>query len=277
MMKLHEAIVKLLEQKGKPMSTTEIARALNQNGWYSKKDGSQITPFQIHGRTKNYSHLFLRNGSMVSLKSGLETLMDSEVVKVDATAGKFKSLNQQTISDDLKLKMLMNQNNCISASSIDNLVPNAPGLYCIRIDNAANLPEPFSSYLIERQHNILYIGIATQSLYKRFLNQELRAIGQGTFFRSIGAVLGYRPTKGSLLNMKNKKNYRFSLQDQAIIIQWINKHLNVNWVEFDGDFNSVETHLIHTYKPLLNTTYNPYKLAELAMLRKLCREIANSH
>ncbi len=66
-MTLHNAIVQLLRQQGRPMTTTEIADALNRNKWYTKKDGSAITPFQINGRTKNYTQLFQRNGTTVSL------------------------------------------------------------------------------------------------------------------------------------------------------------------------------------------------------------------
>ena len=66
---LHEAIEKLLRQKGCPMTTTEIANELNKNKWYQKKDNSAIAAFQIHGRTKNYSSIFNRNGATVSLKS----------------------------------------------------------------------------------------------------------------------------------------------------------------------------------------------------------------
>ena len=66
-MKLHEAIVKLLLEKGSPMTTVEIADALNINKWYEKKDKSEITPFQIHGRTKYYSNLFRREGIKVFL------------------------------------------------------------------------------------------------------------------------------------------------------------------------------------------------------------------
>ena len=70
-MTLHEAIIIVLTKAGKPLTTHEIAAELNRNGLYSKKDKSEITDFQIHGRTKesgSYSHLFSRNGSMVSLK-----------------------------------------------------------------------------------------------------------------------------------------------------------------------------------------------------------------
>lgn len=49
------------------MTTQEIADELNLNKWYTKKDGSKITAFQIHGRTKNYVKIFRREGSDVYL------------------------------------------------------------------------------------------------------------------------------------------------------------------------------------------------------------------
>jgi len=67
-MTLHEAIEKLLEEKGRSMTTSEIAEALNKNKWFTKKDGSEICQFQVHGRTHNYSNLFNRDGAIVSLK-----------------------------------------------------------------------------------------------------------------------------------------------------------------------------------------------------------------
>lgn len=66
-MTLHAAIEKLLQQTGRQMTTHEIADSLNKNKWYQKKDGSKITDFQIHGRTKNYPQLFNRSGATVSL------------------------------------------------------------------------------------------------------------------------------------------------------------------------------------------------------------------
>ncbi len=66
-MKLHEAIKVVLEETGRPMSTKEIAAEVNRRGLYRKKDGSEVTDFQVHGRTKNYSKLFRREGATVSL------------------------------------------------------------------------------------------------------------------------------------------------------------------------------------------------------------------
>lgn len=64
---LHEAIEKLLQQTAQPMTTQQIADELNKNKWYKKKDGSTISAYQIHGRTKNYVTIFDRDGTTVSL------------------------------------------------------------------------------------------------------------------------------------------------------------------------------------------------------------------
>ena len=88
-----------------------------------------------------------------------------------------------------------------------------------------NLPERFMLELKNRNHNILYIGLASKSLNKRMLKQELRSKGHGTFFRSMGAVLGFRPDKGSLQH-KNKRNYKFNDENKIQIIQWINDNLD---------------------------------------------------
>jgi hypothetical protein len=66
-MTLHEAIEKLLRQTTRPMTTSEIAAALNTSKWYEKKDKSAIDGFQIHGRAKNYPRLFTLDSSTVSL------------------------------------------------------------------------------------------------------------------------------------------------------------------------------------------------------------------
>lgn len=274
-MTLHEAIEKLLRLKGHPMTTTEIASELNINKWYQKKDGSEIQPFQIHGRTRNYPQIFNRDGSLVYLENqsiNLTGNIQSENVKLKPKT------QLSELSDNVHLleKVLMNEKNFKTVENIDNAVPDRPGLYCIRIKRVDNLPTPFDRILSERNHNIIYIGIASQSLYKRFLNQELRAKGHGTFFRSIGAVLGFKPLKGSLKNKSNKRNYKFSQSDELKIIDWINKNLIVNWVEFQESFDEFETTLIQRYLPLLNLAKNPLALKELSELRAECVRIANS-
>ncbi len=272
-MTLHEAIEKLLQQTGRPMTTIEIANELNKNKWYQKKDGSIIQPFQIHGRTRNYPDLFNRNGSTVSLKVEQITKVPRPVpIKVEMPI----THNKIQVNVDHLEKHLMDEKSFKSAAIIDNLVPHIPGLYCIRINDISKLPKPFDNLIKERKHNIIYIGIASQSLCKRFLKQELRATGHGTFFRSLGAVLGYRPAKGSLISKANKKNYTFNPNDEKKIIEWINSHLIVNWVEIEHDFENLETGMIQKHLPLLNLAKNPAALSLLSKLRAECVSIANS-
>jgi hypothetical protein len=261
------------------MTTREIADALNKNKWYEKKDKTIIDPFQIHGRTRNYSNIFKQDGSTISL---LEYLPNKALPdKACKTHGGKKPSERKR---DIEIKditsverKLMDEKHFKNAGEVDNIIPvNRCGLYCIRIPDINKLPTPFNNILKERGHNIIYIGIASCCLNKRFLNQELRANGHGTFFRSIGAILGYKPPKGSLIEKCNKRNYRFSKDDNAKIIKWINQNLKVNWIEFGGDFDLIETMLIQKYRPLINLAKNPSPLQILSDLRADCVRIANS-
>lgn len=65
---LHDEIVAILIDQNGSMTTQEIASLVNERGNYIKQDGSAVSDFQIHGRTKNYMHLFERDGGRVRLK-----------------------------------------------------------------------------------------------------------------------------------------------------------------------------------------------------------------
>ncbi len=61
-----EAILKAHDNQW--LSTSEIAKLVNIRARYTKRDARPVTDFQIHGRTRNYNHLFERNGSRVRLR-----------------------------------------------------------------------------------------------------------------------------------------------------------------------------------------------------------------
>ena len=85
---LHDEIREILLANGNAwMTTSEIATEVNQRNRYRKRDGSQVTDFQIHGRTRNYPHLFKREGSKVRFrkagkKSGVEFTTEPRVSEV---------------------------------------------------------------------------------------------------------------------------------------------------------------------------------------------------
>lgn len=65
-MTLHEAIIQILEEVGKPLSTRTIAETINRRGLYVRKDGKPINKIQIRSRVKNYPGLFdYLNGQVV--------------------------------------------------------------------------------------------------------------------------------------------------------------------------------------------------------------------
>ena len=67
-MTLHEEIAQILKEAEKPLFTSEISKIINEQKNYKKKNGSGISQFQVHGRTRNYPNLFIRNKSLVGLK-----------------------------------------------------------------------------------------------------------------------------------------------------------------------------------------------------------------
>jgi hypothetical protein len=66
---LHQEIESILREHGGSMTTQEIAEAVRSRGRYIKRDGtSNVSAFQVHGRTKNYTDIFERDGSKVRLR-----------------------------------------------------------------------------------------------------------------------------------------------------------------------------------------------------------------
>ena len=68
---LHNEIKAILLESDKEwMTTKELAALVNERQRYRKKDGSEMTAWQIHGRAKNYPNLFERDKQLVRLLPG---------------------------------------------------------------------------------------------------------------------------------------------------------------------------------------------------------------
>ena len=83
---------------------------------------------------------------------------------------------------------------CTAAQSLSR-VPLTPGYYTIFIDDGGVLPSLYGDLLLQRATSLIYIGIATVSLYGRLVEQDLQHRRSSTFFRGIGSILGYRPPR----------------------------------------------------------------------------------
>ncbi|OAZ45757.1 hypothetical protein A9Z40_01255 [Microbacterium arborescens] len=277
-MTLHYAIEAALSEAGRAMTTAELAELVNIGGLYKKRDGSPVTPFQIHGRTRKYPQLFSKAGSTISLTRWGDSAGQASINETRRTmpASVVRSTTPSSaVTSDVEASLL-NDEGFRPAGSIDPEVPDRPGLYAIKVRDQTALPQPFCDLLNSRGSGLIYVGIASTSLRERFLGQELRARGHGTFFRSIGAVLGFRPPLGSLVGMANGRNYTFAARDNEAIIDWINANLIVNWIEFAGAHGMEESALLRAHTPLLNLQGNPAALPLLQALRAECVRIANA-
>lgn len=167
---------------------------------------------------------------------------------------------------------LIDENNFKSIKDLNEEVLNRKGLYCIRIKIGSSLPKRYQNILELRPHKYIYVGKAEKTLRQR-LEQELKNKRPGTFFRSIGCVLGYEPISGHLANMTNQNNYKFSHDDTNEIIEWLNNNIEISIIEYNGDFE-IEKNTIKILCPLLNIENNPLALQELKEDRQKCRDIA---
>lgn len=267
-MTLHQAIVQVLEQSKCPLTTGEIADVLNARKLYKKGDGSSIKSSQISARIRKYPHLFNKQGSYVTLSGKkIETPPKPARKVTNNKTSPIRTSAKISSGDLLKLERdLLKEKWFMPVPQASHNLPNEAGLYALRVARPKSLPQFLYRALNDRKHNLIYIGVASKSINKR-LNQELWARGHGTFFRSLGASLGYRPPKGSLIDKKNKKNFKFSVGDERKIIQWIETNLTVHWIEMSGNLKVPEELLIRKYQPLLNIQGNPGVLQEVVYAR----------
>lgn len=271
---LHIVIAEVLESTERAMSPAEIAEHINQCGLYSRRDGSPLPANQVSARIRRYPALFSTTPSGIKLNNVHASAVEASPIppSTEDTAPTLRSVtNPGAIASRLLARDAFR-----SAADIDGEVPDLTGLYAIRIKDASYLPSPYREAAVARGTDLLYLGQATRrTLHHRFVGNELRGKGHGTFFRSIGAVLGYRPPVGSLIGKANARNYRFSPADTGAIIGWINHHLEVSWVTLDvDDIHQTEVALIRVHRPLLNLRDNPVALPELSALRRACSLIA---
>lgn len=190
-MTLHAAIQHVLEGQGRALTLAEIAMAINDRGLYRRQDGQPVLPGQVAARVRNYDQLFRRVDDAVALIASPEAEAEAAPVRIPAP--------ESVALADLGAvgSTLLDDDSFRSASDIDQLVPDNYGLYAIRLRTGATLPDPFGAVAKERGPRLIYLGEAQkQTLLARLVGNELRAKGNGTFFRSLGAVLGYRPVPG---------------------------------------------------------------------------------
>ena len=160
-----------------------------------------------------------------------------------------------------------------SLKDLDNLNLNSAGIYALRIRDISTFPLELRNEIEDKDSSIIYIGKASKNLGKR-LDEECRGKRHGTFFRGIGALINFKPPKGSLIGKANSNNYKFSSTDSSKIIDWMNENLEFDYLKVEKNIDFIEKDLIKHFQPILNSTHNPKKSIYLAALRKECRNVA---
>ena len=157
--------------------------------------------------------------------------------------------------------------NAIPVCQVDGRLPREPGKYAFFVEEVARLPERFAQEAMTRPiPTLLYIGKADVSLVQRVWREECQHRRPGTFFRSVGAMLGYKSPKGG-------RNYEFAPSDKQRVIEWIAGNLRVSWQAkvLEESHRVGELALINRFLPLLNLHGNPRKFGDLTILRAACR------
>ena len=214
--------------------------------------------------------------------SDLENLLKSGEIKVTdapntyslplASRVKKFSENEAVICDFVSIEKILINGDFKSVSSLtEDKIADKPGIYCIKLREGSILPSKYGKI---RKDRIIYIGIATKSLRKRLWQQELNHEQAATFFRSIGAILGYLPPKGSLYGKKTR-NYKFSPEDTDKIRKWMRQSLRINYLLLEEtELEKTEDILIKKYTPLVNIKKNPNASEELIKVRQYCVDYA---
>ncbi|BCT75248.1 hypothetical protein SCMU_10900 [Sinomonas cyclohexanicum] len=66
-MLLHDAMTEVLQDAGRPLTTREIADAINELGLYTRGDLQPLPASQVGARAKNYPWLFTKADGRISL------------------------------------------------------------------------------------------------------------------------------------------------------------------------------------------------------------------
>jgi hypothetical protein len=226
---LHEEIAAILSESGGGwMKTDHIADRVNARGRYRKRDGSPVTAFQIHGRTRNYGHLFERDGSRVRLRSDADApvRLHPRPARRKATAATVAGL--QAAPELVEKAVAALASPALTMDEAAPVAPRRPGLYAIR---AAD--EGLAKLGVEGAGGVLYIGKAERSLHDRDVRQHFADgnTGRSTLRRSLAALLAGEldlvPVPRNPERPTAFDRYALDANSDRILTEWMREHLRL--------------------------------------------------
>jgi hypothetical protein len=249
-MTLHEAIVEILRDMGRSMSTKELASEVNRRGFYRKKDLSPVTAFQIHGRTRNYDRLFLRQGSQVQLLEWNDGIWTSEMIASSPA-------HDVLPPSQLVIQGVMDSLTVMPVLASVAMPPPIPGFYAWWINETRradaipeiplNRPSPTLA-----PWSLLYVGICPKRQSARTIEDRIQkdhrgsSIGASTFRFSMASLL-----RDSLGITPIREHGRVRITDEHSLSDWIDKHCALTFAQYDRPW-VIEVDVIQALRPPLN-------------------------
>lgn len=212
------------------------------------------------------------NNSTIKVENNSDLIKRPTCAKQQSTLKEKENFLSPMDANQIEMELIKGQ--FLNVNSIqEEFIPDEPGLYCIKLKEGIGFEKVFGEI---RKDRIIYIGKASHSLRERLWKEELNHLSPATFFRSIGAMLGYLPEKGSLYG-KTTRNYVFNDCDTNSIRNWMKESLMINCIPLPKHLvDSNEKKLIEKYMPLVNIQNNPMASEEIRLVRKTCIEYAKS-
>lgn len=253
MVTLHEEVAAILAESGRTwMSTDEIADEVNRRGIYRKRDGSAMTAFQVHGRTRNYAGLFDRDGSMVRLRDA-----PAEPPQLPRTRRRPRAQAAAPVSQELiEQATTALTGPAISAGEAEGVAPKRPGLYAISAST-----QGLATIGLEGA-GIVYVGKSERSLASRDLGQHFAdgQTGRSTLRRSLAALItdeiAMHPRPRNPMKPADFDRYALDEESDRLLTAWMREHLRLAfWAAPDGTvLRPIEVAVIQRLLPPLNLT-----------------------
>lgn len=229
-MTLHKAIVEILRELDHPLSTTELANEVNRRGSYRKKDGSAITPFQIHGRTRNYPRLFSRQTSQVLLAEWSRIVAAPNIARTATTT---PTLPQPAS----EIEGIISGLTTMPVLSSAVFPPRIPGFYAWwinqerMVDATPEIPLCRPSPEL-KPWSLLYVGICPKKPSNRTIEDRIlkdhrgNSIGSSTFRFSLASLL-----RGHLALTPQRGFDRARIADELRLSEWISKNCGLTFAQ----------------------------------------------
>lgn len=277
---LHDEIVAILRESGvASMSTSEIAARVNARGRYQKRDGSAVTAYQIHGRTKNYSDLFDRDGTRVSLRGSERSVSGPRGPLSPAKAASQAAQPVEALVSSA-VKVLSEPGKPIEVAA--KSAPHQAGLYALTV-SARGADELGLSDV----SGPVYVGKAEDSLASRDIDQHFADgnTGRSTVRRTLAALLA---SKINLVAMPRNPTrpadfdrYALEALSDRRLTEWMEANLRIAfWVAPAGSvLRPIEAAVIRHFSPPLNLTdvVTPYTAGIKARRRAMADQARAYH